>query len=99
MGNGSSNEGSKVCTGKNAPGLNQYCYTAGHDAGKQNSHPDPVGESLSAIPCLTNAQANACYAQGFKDSHNSSSEDLRNTSDSSYDHAKACRGNKGGSRR
>ena len=97
MGNGSSNEGSKVCTGKNAPGLNQHCYTAGYDAGKQNSHPDPVGESLSAIPCLTNANANACYTQGFMDSHNGSSK--RSTSNYSYNHAKECRGNKSGSRR
>jgi len=96
MGNGSSNEGSNVCTGNNAPGLNQYCYTAGHDAGKQNTHPDPVGESLSAIPCLTNANANACYTQGFKDSHNDSHNGSnRSTSNYSYDHAKACRGNKG----
>ncbi len=64
MGNGSSNEGSNVCTGKDAPGLNQYCYTAGYDAGKQNTTPDPVGEGLGAIPCLT-AKANACYTEGF----------------------------------
>jgi hypothetical protein len=93
MGNGSSNEGSDVCTGKDAPGLNQYCYTAGYDAGKQNTTPDPVGESFSAIPCLTNAQANACYAQGFKDCYDSTSEDFPNRT-SSYDHAKECRSNK-----
>lgn len=99
MGNESSTQGSSVCTGPNAPGLNQYCYTAGNDAARQNTNPDPVGESLSAIPCLTNANANACYAQGFKDGYNNSSTESCNKSNSSYNHAQECRGNKSGSRR
>ena len=71
--NNSANGNSRVCTGKNAPGLNQYCYTAGYDAAKQNTTPDAVGEALGAAPCLTNVNANNCYTQGFKDGHSSSS--------------------------
>jgi len=71
--NGSANGNSSVCTGKNAPGLNQYCYTTGYDASKPNSTPDAVGEALGAAPCLTNVNANNCYTQGFRDGHSNSS--------------------------
>lgn len=76
MGNSGSSGGSGnsgVCTGKNAPGLNQHCYTTGYDHARPNSTPDAVGESLGAAPCLSNANANKCYAQGFQDGHRSSS--------------------------
>ena len=73
MGNGSSNGNSSVCTGKNAPGLNQHCYTTGYDHARPNSTPDAVGESLGAAPCLSNVNANNCYTQGFRDGHNHSS--------------------------
>ena len=36
MSNDSSVQGSDICTGKDAPGLNQYCYTSGY-AGKKNT--------------------------------------------------------------
>ena len=71
--NGSSNNNSSVCTGRNAPGLNQYCYTTGYDHASPNSTPDAVGEALGAAPCLTNANANNCYAQGFQDGHSGQS--------------------------
>ena len=73
MGNNSSNQNSGVCTGRNAPGLNQYCYTTGYDHARPNSTPDAVGESLGAAPCLSNVNANNCYTQGFQDGHSSSS--------------------------
>ena len=73
MGNSSSNENSNVCTGKNAPGLNQYCYTTGHDHASSSSSPDILGDALSALPCTTNTNANKCYAKGFKDAHDHAS--------------------------
>lgn len=74
MGNSNGASGnSAVCTGRNASGLNQHCYTTGYDHARPNSNPDAVGEALSAAPCLTNANANNCYTQGFKDGHSSSS--------------------------
>lgn len=72
-GSSGSSGNSGVCTGRNAPGLNQYCYTTGYDHARPNSTPDAVGESLGAAPCLSNANANNCYTQGFQDGHNSSS--------------------------
>ena len=68
---GSGNSG--ACTGRNAPGLNQYCYTTGYDHARPNSTPDAVGESLGAAPCLSNANANNCYVQGFRDGHSTGS--------------------------
>ena len=68
--NNSANGNSRVCTGKNAPGLNQYCYTTGYDHSQQNTTPDAVGEALGAAPCLTNVNANNCYTHG----HSSSSD-------------------------
>ena len=56
--NGSANNNSRVCTGTNAPGLNQYCYTSGYDAASSNSTPDAVGEALGAALCLSNVNAN-----------------------------------------
>ena len=30
-------------------------------------HPDPIGESLEAIPCTFNEKANKCYGKGITD--------------------------------
>ena len=65
--NGSANCNSSQCTGKGAPGLNQYCYTTGYEHARPNSSPDAVGESLGVAPCITNANANQCYANGYRD--------------------------------
>ena len=73
MGNSGGSGNSGACTGRNAPGLNQYCYTTGYDHARPNSTPDAVGESLGAAPCLSNANANNCYMQGFQDGRGSSS--------------------------
>ena len=73
MGNSNGSANSSVCTGKNAPGLNQYCYTTGYDHATPNTTPDAVGEALGAAPCTTNANANRCYTLGIQDGHNSSS--------------------------
>ena len=65
MGNGSSSGDSAQCYGEGAPGLNQYCYTAGYDHGKGTN--DPIGDGIGAFPCTTNEQANQCYAEGYCD--------------------------------
>ena len=75
MGNASSSNShsnANVCKGKDAPGLNQHCYTTGYDHARPNISPDAVGEALGAAPCLTNVNANKCYTQGFQDGHSSS---------------------------
>ena len=80
MGNASSSNShsnANVCKGKDAPGLNQHCYTTGYDHARPNITPDAVGEALGAAPCLTNVNANKCYTQGFQDGHSDSARATR----------------------
>lgn len=69
MGNNNS-ANSRVCTGNNAPGLNQLCYTRGFDAAQMSVDPNLVNEGLDALACRSNANAHRCYVQGFVDGMN-----------------------------
>ena len=66
-GSGSSGSSQPTCTGANAPGLNQVCYTEGAAQAKGNASPDIVGEALTAGVCSTNSDANFCYGMGASD--------------------------------
>jgi hypothetical protein len=63
-------EGSKdrnACTGKDAPGLNAYCYDAGYSQTKGTSTPDPVGEGIQAAMCRATKESEICYNKGAYD--------------------------------
>lgn len=63
----SGNSNSNVCTGKDAPGMNQHCYNTGYDHGCPSTKSDVVGDAMAAFPCTLKESTNRCYAQGYTD--------------------------------
>lgn len=77
----SSNGNSSICTGKNAPGLNQHCFHVGYSHGVRSTDPDSVSEGIDAAPCTLNTNANKCYAQGIVAGMHSNGDNICSNND------------------